>query len=116
MTEDELKQLKRPRRTWRRVILSIIGIIIIAIHWRWAVNHVYALAMMHYDAALTAFVSITTAAFYGITIIVVFLVTGLTFFSWAQSSNIVSNLAAQIRASQSKPKKDDDNGNGNGGS
>ena len=87
------------RRTWRRVTLSIFGILIIALQWRWSVNHIYSIAGLHSDVAMTAFVAITQSAFYVIGAIVVFLVTGLTFFSWTQSTSLASSLAAQITKS-----------------
>lgn len=78
--------------------------------WRWAVNHLYVLP----EHSISAFASLTTALFYTISVIVIFIVTGLTFFSWTASSTIASNviqqLAGQKQPDPKKPsKKDDDN-------
>jgi hypothetical protein len=88
--------VKPVHRTWRRVILSLFGISLISLHWRWAVNHIYSLTALHDDAAIVAFTSITQSAMYAISAMVVFLVTGLTFFSWSQSTSLTANLAQEI--------------------
>jgi cytochrome b subunit of formate dehydrogenase len=80
----------------------MFGITIIAVQWRWAVNHIYSIAGLHSDVAMTAFVSITQSAFYVIGAIVVFLVTGLTLFNWTQTSSIASSLAAQLSKTVTK--------------
>jgi len=87
---------KRAHQTWRRISISFFGITLIALHWRWAVNHIYGLSALHYDPAIVAFTSITQSAFYVIGVITIFLVTGLTFFSWTQSTSIATSLAQQI--------------------
>lgn len=98
--------VKPIHRTWRRVTLSLFGIMLIALQWRWAVNHIYALSTMHNDAALASFTSITQSAFYVIGGITIFLVTGLTFFSWTQSTSTITTLTAQImQALKDKEKK-----------
>jgi hypothetical protein len=51
---------------------------------------------MHNDAALASFTSITQSSFYVIGGITIFLVTGLTFFSWTNSTSTVTTLTAQL--------------------
>ncbi len=71
--ERELKRVP-----WQRLALSLIGIIVVAAMWRWAVFHLYDLP----EASLTAFASITTNAFYVIAAIVIFMVTGKLVYDW----------------------------------
>lgn len=90
-----------PRRTWRRVIISVFGVLIIVFIWRWSVGHLYTLP----QHAISAFASLTTAAYYTISIIVVFLVTGLTFFSWTQSSSITTMIQETVQKMITKTDK-----------
>ncbi len=87
-----------PPRPWRRVFVSVLGIILLLVSWRWAVNHLYTLP----EHSISSFTSITTSLFYTISVVVVFLVTGLTFFSWTQSSSVVANIAEQINKTVSE--------------
>lgn len=69
-------------RTWQRLVLSLAGVSIIAAMWRWAVFHLYALP----PEAMSAFLSITTNAFYVIGAIVIFMVTGRLIYEWKNST------------------------------
>ncbi len=83
-------------------MLSVFGILIIVVMWRWSINHLYTLPQY----AIAAFTSLTTSAFYTISVVVVFLVTGLTFFSWSQSSNIQTTVQSLV--DHLKGKRDED--------
>src|SRR5437016_190082 len=71
------------RRPWQRMALSLLGIVIVAIMWRWATLHLYALP----QAALAAFTSITNNSFYVIGAIVIFMVTGKLIYDWKSRSS-----------------------------
>ncbi len=95
--------------TWQRLLLSIIGIILIQISWRWAVAHLYTMP----DAAIAGFVSITTNSFYVIGAIVIFMVTGRLVYEWKMGSNQLQSVASQtikeeIIKKVPKPKYFDD--------
>jgi hypothetical protein len=81
--------LQRP--TMQRLVLSIVGIVLIQISWRWAVAHLYSLPTM----ALAGFVSITTSAFYVIGAIVIFMVTGKLVYDWKMGTNQVQEVASR---------------------
>lgn len=107
-TEPVLKVPVKVHRTWRRVSISVLGLIILVIDWRWAVAHLYTLP----EHSIAAFASLTQALFYTVSVITVFLVTGLTFFSWTASSSIATTIAQQLRGTTTTTKKktkDEDN-------
>ncbi len=91
-------------QTWRRVSLSVFGIIIIVTVWRWSLGPLYALPQY----SIAAFSSITASAFYVIGVITVFLVTGLTFFSWSQSTSLVTAVGQAVSAATNRNGLDDD--------
>lgn len=91
------------RKPWQRTALSVLGVLIIALMWRWAVGHLYVLP----QAAIAAFVTITTNAFYTISAIVVFMVTGKLIYDWKNASETTVHIADSIEK-QLRPKDLDD--------
>lgn len=73
----------KSRTPWQRLALSLLGIIIIVLCWRWAVCHLYTLP----ESSLSVFGSLTTNAFYVIGSIVIFMVTGRLVYEWANRTS-----------------------------
>lgn len=71
-----------PRKSWHRVTLSLVGIVIIASMWRWSVDHLYSLP----PETFSAFTSLTTHSQYVIGAIVIFMVTGRLIYEWKLGS------------------------------
>jgi len=80
--------------TWQRLVLSIIGIILIELSWRWSVCHLYTLPA----PALSGFVTITTNAFYVIGAIVVFMVTGKLIYEWKMGTSQIQNVSSSFES------------------
>lgn len=99
-----MKKVKIVHKTWRRVAISVFGILIIVWIWRWSVAHLYTLP----EHSIAAFSSITASAFYTISVVVVFLVTGLTFFSWTQSTSVAASVTDALHNMMKKKEEDDD--------
>lgn len=90
------------KKSWQRLTLSLVGIVIIAAMWRWGVYHLYHLP----EHSIAAFVSLTTNAFYTTSAIVIFMVTGRLIYDWkntTSSSTIVQSVQRRLR-----PKDVDD--------
>lgn len=83
----------KQRTPWQRMTLSLVGIIIIVLCWRWAVCHLYTLP----EAALAGFVSLTTNSFYVIAAIVIFMVTGRLVYEWKNRTEQVANVVSEIQ-------------------
>ena len=81
------------RTPWQRMTLSLLGIIIIVLCWRWSVCHLYTLP----EAALAGFVSLTTNSFYVIGSIVIFMVTGRLVYEWSNRTEQVSNVVSEVQ-------------------
>lgn len=97
--------------TWQRLVLSITGVLVIELSWRWAVCHLYTLP----TPALAGFVSITTNAFYVIGAIIIFMVTGKLIYEWkmgtSQAQQVLSStedIKEEIIKRVAKPKHFDD--------
>lgn len=106
-TDPIVKVPVKVHRTWRRVAISVFGLVILVINWRWAVAHLYTLP----ERSIAAFASLTQALFYTVSVIVVFLVTGLTFFSWTASSSIATTIAQQLTGTTTKTETKSKNAN-----
>jgi len=76
----------------QRLIVSIIGIILIQISWRWAVAHLYSLP----HEALAGFVSITTNTLYITGAIVIFMVTGKLVYDWKVGTSQIQDVASRV--------------------
>jgi len=72
--------------------LSLFGIVIVVLCWRWAVCHLYTLP----EAALAGFVSLTTNSFYVIGSIVIFMITGRLVYEWSNRTEQASNVVSEI--------------------
>ena len=95
----------------QRLLISLIGIILIQISWRWSIEHLYSLP----HEALAGFVSITTNTLYITGAIVIWLVTGKFVYDWkmgtSQIQEVVSkanNIKEEITERIIKPKHFDD--------
>jgi len=95
----------------QRFLISLIGIILIQISWRWSVEHLYSLP----PEALAGFVSITTNTIYITGAIVIFMVTGKLVYDWKvgtrQIQEVISKadtIKQEITERIIKPKYVDD--------
>jgi hypothetical protein len=95
----------------QRLLISLIGIVLIQISWRWAISHFYSLP----TEAYAGFVTITTNAMYVTGAIVVFMVTGRMVYDWKvgtnqvqQVSGIATKIKEEITERIIKPKHFDD--------
>jgi hypothetical protein len=77
---------------WTRLILSLAGIGVILLCWRWAVNHLYSLP----DPALPVFQSITNNAFYTIAALLIFAITGKLVWDWKNSTASTAEAAIEV--------------------
>jgi hypothetical protein len=91
----------------QRFLISLIGVIIVQISWRWATSHLYSLP----PEALAGFVSITTNTLYITGAIVIFMVTGRLVYDWkmgtSQIQEVISRadtIKAEITERIIKPK------------
>jgi len=76
----------------QRFLISLIGIILIQISWRWAVAHLYTLP----PEALAGFVSITTNTLYITGAIVIFMVTGKLVYDWKIGTNQIQEVTSRV--------------------
>jgi hypothetical protein len=76
----------------QRFLISLIGIILVQISWRWAVAHLYSLP----PEALAGFVSITTNTLYITGAIVIFMVTGRLVYDWKMGTNQIQDVASRV--------------------
>jgi len=77
------------KKSWQRLTLSLIGLLIIQATWSQAVTHLYKLP----PAALAAFTTITVNSQYVVGAIVIFMVSGRMIYEWRM--NTVSNVVEQ---------------------
>jgi hypothetical protein len=97
----------------QRLVVSIFGISIVQLSWKWAAEHFYSLP----PEAFAGFVTITTNAMYVTGAIVVFMVTGRMVYDWKvgtnqvqQVSGIATKIKEEIVERVYKPKYFDDDG------
>ena len=95
----------------QRLVVSLVGILIVQLSWKWATLHFYSLP----PEAFAGFVTITTNAMYVTGAIVVFMVTGRMVYDWkmgtSQVQEVVSSVAKvkeEIVEYIQKPKNFDD--------
>lgn len=77
----------------QRFLISLIGILLIQISWRWAVAHLYSLP----PEALAGFVSITTNTLYITGAIVIFMVTGRLVYDWKMNTSQVQDVVSHVQ-------------------
>lgn len=75
----------------QRFLISLIGIILVQISWRWAVAHLYSLP----PEALAGFVSITTNTLYITGAIVIFMVTGRLVYDWKMGTSQIQEVVSR---------------------
>ena len=95
----------------QRLAVSMFGIAVVQISWRWATSHLYSLP----TEALAGFVSITTNTLYITGAIVIFMVTGRLVYDWkmgtSQIQEVISRadtIKQEITERIIKPKHFDD--------
>jgi hypothetical protein len=95
----------------QRFLISLIGIILVQISWRWSVAHLYTLP----HDALAGFVSITTNTLYITGAIVIFMVTGRLVYDWKMGTSQIQEVASRANTIKEeiteriiKPKHFDD--------
>ncbi len=81
-----------PPKSWHRLVLSLSGIGIITGMWSWAVHYIYQLP----PEKLTAFTSITTNAFYTISAVIIFMISGRMIFEWSNATTAATTVASSI--------------------
>ena len=75
----------------QRFLISLIGIILIQISWRWSIAHLYTLP----PDALAGFVSITTNTLYITGAIVIFMVTGRLVYDWKMGTSQIQEVVSR---------------------
>ena len=65
-------------KSWQRMLLSLIGVLVIVLTWMQAVAHLYSIPVH----AIAGFTTITINAQYVIGAIVIFMVTGRLIYEW----------------------------------
>ncbi len=95
----------------QRLVISLVGIALIQISWRWSVAHLYSLP----PEALAGFVSITTNALYITGAIVIFMVTGKLVYDWKVGTSQIQDVSSSVQRIKEditeyiqKPKNFDD--------
>jgi hypothetical protein len=95
----------------QRFLISLIGIVLIQISWRWSIAHLYSLP----PEALAGFVSITTNTLYITGAIVIFMVTGRLVYDWKIGTSQIQDIASKAKTIKEeiteriiKPKHFDD--------
>ena len=76
----------------QRFLISLIGIILIQISWRWSIAHFYSLP----PEAYAGFVSITTNTLYITGAIVIFMVTGRLVYDWKMNTSQIQDVASRV--------------------
>jgi hypothetical protein len=80
------------KTSWQRLTLSLIGILVIVLKWRWSTAHLYTIP----EVALAPFASITVNSDYVIAAIVIFMVTGRLVYDWSNKTQAVSEVMSQV--------------------
>lgn len=97
-------------KSYHRILLSLIGVLVIVLTWMQAIPHLYKLP----PHAMASFTTITVNSQYVIGAIVIFMVTGRLVYEWrnntasqiiTQTENIVENITEKHTVS---PKHFDD--------
>jgi hypothetical protein len=95
----------------QRLVISLVGIVLIQISWRWSVAHLYSLP----PEALAGFVSITTNTLYITGAIVIFMVTGKLVYDWKVGTSQIQDVSSSVQRIKEeiteyiqKPKNFDD--------
>lgn len=94
------------KRSWQRLLLSLIGIVLIGLCWFAAVQHLYTLK----PEALSAFTAITTNAFYVIGAIIIFMVSGRLIYEWKNSTSSIVQTVSETLAERTPKSSHYDDG------
>jgi len=78
------------RTPWQRITLSLLGILICLLEWRWATEHLYSLPA----TSIAAFTTITVNNLYVIGALVIWFVTGRLVYEW--KSNTANQLVSEV--------------------
>lgn len=76
----------------QRLVISLVGILIVQLSWKWATLHFYSLP----PEAFAGFVTITTNAMYVTGAIVVFMVTGRMVYDWKLGTNQIQEVVSSV--------------------
>jgi len=76
----------------QRLAVSMFGIAVVQISWRWATSHLYSLP----PEALAGFVSITTNTLYITGAIVIFMVTGRLVYDWKMGTSQIQEVVSRV--------------------
>jgi hypothetical protein len=76
----------------QRLVVSLFGISLVQISWRWATSHFYSLP----PEAMAGFVTITTNSMYVTGAIVVFMVTGRMVYDWKMGTSQVQEVVSSV--------------------
>ena len=70
------------KRPWQRLLLSLLGIVVVWITWRVAVEELKGFPIQ----GIAAFTTITTSCLYAVMAIVIFMVTGRLVYEWKMNT------------------------------
>jgi hypothetical protein len=76
----------------RRLILSLFGIAIVFLMWRWSTNYLYSLPA----TSIAAYTSITINAQYVVGALVIFFVTGRMVYDWKNTTSSAVDVAGSV--------------------
>lgn len=96
------------RRSWQRLLLSLLGVAVIGVCWYVAIQHLYSLK----PEALASFTTITTNAFYVIGAIIIFMVSGRLIYEWKNQtvSHIIEEGTQRFSEHKIERPRDHDDG------
>ncbi len=81
------------KKSWHRLVLSLVGIAIVWATWRVAIEELKSFPVQ----AIAAFTTITTSCLYAVMAIVIFMVTGRMVYEWKMNTaQTISEVGEQL--------------------